>query len=61
MYIIYYNVLNAEHELVFDITTPTNAAACSGFGACSRPKIVFNQSTKKYVFYGFAGTVLTCS
>ncbi|KAL1859652.1 hypothetical protein Daus18300_009517 [Diaporthe australafricana] len=39
---------------VFDINDPVNAEACAGiFGGCGRPKVIFNELTKKFVFYGF--------
>ncbi|PVH81295.1 glycoside hydrolase family 43 protein [Cadophora sp. DSE1049] len=37
---------------LFNLTTNMNV--CSGFGSCSRPKVVYNEKTKKYVLYGFA-------
>ncbi|KAI9053403.1 hypothetical protein LZ554_002361 [Drepanopeziza brunnea f. sp. 'monogermtubi'] len=35
---------NAQHCLV-------------GFGSCSRPKVIYNEKTQKYVFYGFAARI----
>ena len=43
--------------VVFNISTPVNTKACIGFGSCSRPKVIYNSKTKKYVFYGFAAPV----
>lgn len=40
---------------VFNSTDPINSAACAGdFGGCGRPKIIYNEQSKKYVLYSFA-------
>ncbi|KAJ5032416.1 uncharacterized protein L3040_009021 [Drepanopeziza brunnea f. sp. 'multigermtubi'] len=38
---------------LFNLTE--NAQYCLvGLGSCSRPKVIYNEKTRKYVFYGFA-------
>lgn len=40
---------------MLDPSLPENIAACEGdFGGCGRPKIVYNEATKKYVMYSFS-------
>lgn len=42
--------------VVFNISEPVNAKACSGiFGSCDRPKVIYNEKTSKYVLMAFAG------
>ncbi|KAM0787148.1 hypothetical protein ACM66B_006399 [Microbotryomycetes sp. NB124-2] len=41
--------------MLYDPSTPENAAVCNQFGNCGRPKVLYNASTKKYVLYMFSG------
>lgn len=44
---------------MFNYSAPENLAVCGQLGGCGRPKILYNELTKKYVLYMFSGESIT--